>query len=93
MLEQLNRQGLTFTRVEIEREIDMRYSMQLAEVATPIPAGNLDAEEIARASDLFEQRYAELYGEDSGFREAGIQAITYRVRATGILPFSPPCRN
>ncbi len=55
----------------------------------PIPAGNLDAEEIARASDLFEQRYAELYGEDSGFREAGIQAITYRVRATGILPFSP----
>ncbi|ANS28737.1 hydantoin utilization protein A [Rhodococcus opacus] len=89
VLEQLNRQGLTFTRVEIEREIDMRYSMQLAEVATPIPAGNLDAEEIARASDLFEQRYAELYGEDSGFREAGIQAITYRVRATGILPFSP----
>ncbi|MBA8963686.1 N-methylhydantoinase A [Rhodococcus percolatus] len=89
VLEQLNRQGLTFTRVEIEREIDMRYSMQLAEVATPIPAGNLDAEEIARASDLFEQRYAGLYGEDSGFREAGIQAITYRVRATGILPFSP----
>ncbi len=89
VLEQINRQGLTFTSVEIEREIDMRYTMQLAEVATPIPAGDLDAVGIAQASDLFEQRYAELYGEDSGFREAGIQAITYRVRATGILPFSP----
>ena len=89
VLEQLNRQGLTFTGVEIEREIDMRYTMQLAEVATPVPAGSLDAAGIHAASDLFEQRYAELYGKDSGFREAGIQAITYRVRATGLLPFSP----
>ncbi|WP_016880964.1 MULTISPECIES: hydantoinase/oxoprolinase family protein [unclassified Rhodococcus (in: high G+C Gram-positive bacteria)] len=89
VLEQLNRQGLTFTGVEIEREIDMRYTMQLAEVATAVPAGSLDAAGIHAASDLFEQRYAELYGKDSGFREAGIQAITYRVRATGLLPFSP----
>ncbi|MDH6287238.1 hydantoinase/oxoprolinase family protein [Rhodococcus sp. NM-2] len=89
VLEQLNRQGLTFTGVEIEREIDMRYTMQLAEVATAVPAGSLDATGIHAASDLFEQRYAELYGKDSGFREAGIQAITYRVRATGLLPFSP----
>ncbi|MDV6284985.1 hydantoinase/oxoprolinase family protein [Rhodococcus jostii] len=89
VLEQLNRQGLTFTGVEIEREIDMRYTMQLAEVATAVPAGSLDAAGIHAASELFEQRYAELYGKDSGFREAGIQAITYRVRATGILPFSP----
>ncbi|WP_370178942.1 hydantoinase/oxoprolinase family protein [Rhodococcus wratislaviensis] len=89
VLEQLNRQGLTFTGVEIEREIDMRYTMQLAEVATAVPSGSLDAAGIHAASDLFEQRYAELYGKDSGFREAGIQAITYRVRATGLLPFSP----
>ena len=89
VLEQLNRQGLTFTGVEIEREVDMRYTMQLAEVATAVPAGSLDAAGIHAASDLFEQRYAELYGKDSGFREAGIQAITYRVRATGLLPFSP----
>ena len=29
------------------------------------------------------------YGADTGFREAGIQAITFRVRGTGVLPFSP----
>jgi N-methylhydantoinase A len=39
--------------------------------------------------DSFERRYAELYGEGTGFRAAGIQAITYRVRATGVFPFAP----
>nr|WP_296777016.1 hydantoinase/oxoprolinase family protein [Rhodococcus sp. (in: high G+C Gram-positive bacteria)] len=89
VLEQLDRQGLSFTSVDVEREIDMRYTMQLAEVATSLPEGALDSVSIAHASDLFEQKYADLYGKDSGFREAGIQAITYRVRATGVLPFSP----
>ncbi|MGU3431968.1 hydantoinase/oxoprolinase family protein [Actinomycetes bacterium M1A6_2h] len=87
--EALGRQGLSFTSIEVEREIDMRYTMQLAEVATPIPSGPLDAAGVAHASELFEQKYADLYGQGSGFREAGIQAITYRVRATGVLPFSP----
>ncbi|GAC66854.1 hydantoinase/oxoprolinase family protein [Gordonia soli] len=86
---QLDRQGLTFASVQIEREIDMRYTMQLAEVATPLPEGSLTSTEIAAAGETFENRYAELYGKDSGFREAGIQAITYRVRGTGVLPFSP----
>lgn len=87
--EMLARQGLNFSSIEIEREIDMRYTMQLAEVATPIAAGDLTAADITAGADDFEQRYAELYGKGSGFREAGIQAITYRVRGTGVLPFSP----
>ncbi len=87
--EMLGRQGLTFSRIDIEREIDMRYTMQLAEVATPVPEGSLSATEMAQVSDAFERRYADLYGKDSGFREAGIQAITYRVRGTGVLPFTP----
>lgn len=89
VLEQLERQELRFTRVEIEREIDMRYAMQLAEVATPVPNTRLESAEISQVSDAFEQRYADLYGPDSGFRGAGVQAITYRVRVTGVLPFSP----
>ena len=86
---QLDRQGLQFASVEIEREIDMRYTMQLAEVATPLPDGSLTSAEIVAAAEAFEKKYADLYGKDSGFREAGIQAITYRVRGTGVLPFSP----
>jgi N-methylhydantoinase A len=87
--DQLDRQGLHFASIVMEREIDMRYTMQLAEVATPLPDGSLTSTEIADAAEAFEKKYADLYGKDSGFREAGIQAITYRVRGTGVLPFSP----
>ena len=85
----LDRQGITFSRVELAREVDMRYSLQLAELATPVSDGPVDAAEVSAVADRFEQRYADLFGAGSGFREAGMQAITYRVRATGVLPFSP----
>jgi N-methylhydantoinase A len=78
-----------FATVELHREIDMRYAMQLAEVTTPIPGGALDTGAIEAAAAGFEDRYAELYGKGAGFREAGIQAITFRVRGVGVLPFSP----
>jgi N-methylhydantoinase A len=85
----LERQGVRFARVELFREIDMRYSMQLAELAAPVSDGPIDDAEIAATAARFEQRYAEMFGAGSGFREAGMQAITYRVRAVGVLPFSP----
>lgn len=87
--EALGRQGVTFGQVELAREVNMRYSMQLAELATPVSDGPIDAAELSAAAARFEQRYADLFGAGSGFREAGIQAITYRVRATGVLRFSP----
>jgi N-methylhydantoinase A len=87
--EGLDRQGVRFETIRMHREIDMRYAMQLAEVTTPVPDGPLDGAAIEAAAAAFEQRYAALYGADTGFREAGIQAITFRVRGTGVLPFSP----
>jgi N-methylhydantoinase A len=88
-LEGLERQGLKFADVVIEREIDIRFTAQLAEIATPVPNGALSEGVLADVVDNFERRYAELYGEGTGFRDAGIQAITNRVRATGVFPFSP----
>jgi N-methylhydantoinase A len=89
VLEGLERQGVRFETVELHREIDMRYAMQLAEVSTPVVRGKLDTAAIEEAATGFEERYAALYGRDAGFREAGIQAITFRVRGIGVLPFSP----
>ena len=54
-----------------------------------MPSGPIDDAVIGQAGQAFERRYAELYGEGTGFSAAGIQAITYRVRGTGVLPFSP----
>jgi N-methylhydantoinase A len=85
----LDRQGVKFATVELHREIDMRYAMQLAEVTAPVANGPLDTAAVEDAAAAFEERYAALYGAEAGFREAGIQAITFRVRGIGVLPFSP----
>ena len=83
----LDRQGVRFRRVDVFREIDMRYSMQLAELAAEVEDGPIDEAQIRSVAARFEQRYAEMFGAGSGFGAAGIQAITYRVRAVGVLPF------
>ena len=85
----MERQGLTFADVVIEREIDMRFTAQLAEIATAVPNGAVTERGLADVVGSFERRYAELYGEGTGFRDAGIQAITYRVRATGVFSSAP----
>lgn len=87
--EALERQQLSFDRVEYVRSVDLCYTAQLAEVSVEAPAGDLDHADMVGVAEAFERRYAELYGEGTGFSAAGIQAITFRVRATGILPFNP----
>ncbi|MFI0404353.1 hydantoinase/oxoprolinase family protein [Actinomadura sp. 3N508] len=82
-------QKLDFVEVRIRREVDARYTPQLAEVATRVPGGPLDEAAVDRIADDFEAVYAARFGEGSGYREAGVQVITYRVHGTGILPFAP----
>lgn len=82
-------QGLEFDSVEFEREVDMRYTMQMAEVSTPMPNGILDEDAVVGVGEAFERRYEQLYGEGSGFPDAGLQVLTYRVRATGKLKIRP----
>ncbi len=82
------RQGLDLTAVEIHREIDMRYGVQMGEVAAPVAPGVIDMPALEAAAAEFELRYARIYGEGAGFREAGIHALTFRVRGIGRLPVS-----
>src|SRR5205814_914853 len=85
----LAEQGLPFARIELRREVDVRYTLQLAEVATPVAGGELSDEGVARIGADFEALYERLYGKGAGFREAGLQLITYRVFGVGHLPFEP----
>ncbi|WP_322040227.1 hydantoinase/oxoprolinase family protein [Burkholderia diffusa] len=82
-------QDLHFAEVRFEREADIRYTMQLAEVSTPVPAGQLDNHAVNEVSKQFELLYEKLYGKGTGFADAGLQVITYRVRAIGCLPARP----
>lgn len=85
----LDAQQLRFADVEYRSEADLRYTMQLAEVATPVPVGDLDEAGLAGVGAAFGDRYEQLYGKGSGFAEAGLQLITYRTQAVGVLPIRP----
>ena len=85
VLDAMKRQGIPLDHVELHRELDMRYGLQMGEVTTPIAAGALDNIALAEGVEEFERRYARLYGEGSGFREAGVHGITFRVRGVGVL--------
>jgi N-methylhydantoinase A len=85
----LSDQGLRFASVGYRNEADIRYTMQLAEVETPVPSGELDDAGLAGVGDAFGERYERLYGKGAGFAEAGLQLITYRTRAIGELPIRP----
>jgi N-methylhydantoinase A len=82
-------QKLRFAEVSYRNEVDMRYTLQLAEVATPVPAGALDEAGMQQVSDGFSALYERLYGKGAGFAEAGLQLITYRMQAIGALPIRP----
>jgi N-methylhydantoinase A len=85
----LDAQGLDFSAVTVRREVEIRYAMQTSEVATPVPLSDVSDAGVEDLVDRFERKYAQLFGEGTGFREAGFQIITYRVFATGVLPFTP----
>lgn len=83
--EGLDRQGVRFETVRLHREIDMRYALQLAEVTASVSGGPLDAASIDAAAAAFEECYAALYGADTGFREAGIQATCCGTWDTAVI--------
>ena len=89
----LSDQGLTFASVGYRNEADIRYTMQLAEVETPVPSGELDGAGLAGVGAAFGELYERLYGKGAGFAEAGLQLITYRTRAIGELPIRPRLRE
>ncbi len=82
-------QNIDFVEVRVRREVDARYRPQLAEVPTRVPDGPFDEAAVDAIGDAFESAYAARFGEGSGYRDAGIQLITYRVHGIGVLPFTP----
>jgi N-methylhydantoinase A len=86
---QLAEQGLKFAGVGYRNEADLRYTMQLAEVETPVPGGELDEAGLETVGAAFGELYERLYGKGAGFAEAGLQLITYRTQAVGELSIRP----
>jgi N-methylhydantoinase A len=72
---------------EIVRSLDMRYRYQVHELTLSLPAGTAeigenDLEELYRD---FHELYEKSYGQGSGYREAGMEVMTFRLTARGRL--------
>lgn len=83
---QLEVEGFSGSKVQIEWSIDLRYSRQVHEVTTPVRAGlPLNEAGIARVVADFEALYERKYGKGSAFREAGVEMTMFRLTARGLM--------
>jgi N-methylhydantoinase A len=91
VLEQLSDEGFGPDDIDVQRSIDMRYRRQVHVVTAPVTMpGRLTDASLSATIDLFESLYREKYGPDSTYREAGIEFVTFRTRASGRVPRVDP---
>lgn len=85
VLERMLAQGIGAEEVEFERVCDLRYSLQVNQVEVAAPGGAWDEDTVAELIGSFEAEYARLFGEGTGYAEAGYTATAMRVagRASG----------
>ncbi|MGK2939122.1 MAG: hydantoinase/oxoprolinase family protein [Solirubrobacteraceae bacterium] len=70
--------------VRLRRSIDMRYRRQVHILTVPVEQdGAIDDAALQDTLGLFERLYEQKYGEESAYREAGVELVTFRVRGSG----------
>jgi N-methylhydantoinase A len=71
--------------VDWQRSVDVRYAAQVNEVEVSAPGGIYDAALAQQLVDAFEAEYARLYGESSGYPDAGYMMSAMRLTARAPL--------
>jgi N-methylhydantoinase A len=77
----MSRQGIQGDQLHWEREVDIRYTQQINQVAVVAPGGSYDEHVAATLVESFEREYERLFGQDSGYADAGFALTAMRVRA------------
>jgi N-methylhydantoinase A len=72
-------------RMSFERSADLRLRMQVHQLTVPVDGGALPQSSIGVLLDRFERQFEELYGSGAAHKEAGVEIVSFRVRATGHL--------
>jgi N-methylhydantoinase A len=79
----MKREGFREKDVEFRRTFFMRYRRQLNELAIPALVKRYDENDVQKIMETFDQKYEEVYGEGSAYREAGIELISFTIDAIG----------
>jgi N-methylhydantoinase A len=84
--------GADAGQVTLRRSAKLKYALQVFEVDTPVPAGALGEDELAKVVRDFDRAYEQRFGENSRYEEAGFALTEIRVR--GSVDWSkPPLRE
>jgi N-methylhydantoinase A len=86
MVAQLAEEGFTGDGIRLQRAADMRYRRQVHILTVPVESdGPADEATLEGAVERFEDLYKEKYGEESAYREAGIELVSFRLRGEGMV--------
>jgi N-methylhydantoinase A len=83
---QMDRDGIDKARRRFEFSIDMRHRGQINEVEVMLPEKRLAREFWENLRKRFYARYEQLYGHGSSYRDARLEIVTLRLRATATTP-------
>ena len=83
--EKLALQGVPADVIEFHRFAELRYQLQINQVAVPAPDGVYDKDSVHRLVETFEAEYERLYGKGSGFAAAGFGLTALQVHGTAKL--------
>lgn len=87
VVQHLTNTGFPAEDVVLQRYIDIRYRRQVHVVNTPVPGVEpLTESQLRDVYSRFENQYAERYGAEAGYREAGIELVAFIVRGHVSLP-------
>ncbi|MDP2725694.1 MAG: hydantoinase/oxoprolinase family protein [Syntrophales bacterium] len=80
--------GFKREEIIISKSLKMRYGLQVHEISVPLERERMTAESVGALADRFEARYEEIYGKGTGYREAGIDIVSFELEAIG--PIAKP---
>jgi N-methylhydantoinase A len=84
---QLAGEGFGNDRIALEWLVEMRYRRQVHQVSTPLRAGPpVTPVALEQLQIDFEKLYEQRYGPGSSYRAAGIELVTFRLKAHGLMP-------
>lgn len=83
---QLLDDGFEDKGITVNRAVELRYLRQVHVVTTPVEkVGALDEDDLEEVVKHFDMLYEERFGKGSGYREAGVEMINFRVQGTGLI--------
>jgi N-methylhydantoinase A len=86
LIERLLVAGFKREDVTTDRSVMMRYCRQVHVIPTPVEGSDgLSSSDLDRVATKFETLYAERYGNEAGYRQAGLEMVAFHVRAKALV--------